>query len=219
MNQLRHRLLHLSRFLRLFLLPIGFAVLAACQGQGIHRAYSGEPRPADQVAMLTIPAEFNLQYLDGDKYSSLADGARLELLPGSHQLVIEYDVFWSTGSDSYERVVSQPVMLNFKVSSGKAYKLTFKTLKNVKESKLYATKPEVKIIDLASKEKIALEHKYKLADKAIMASFVADNPMAGGDARSKVPKMLEYWWQQADREQQQSFLKWAGDHSKSVWDE
>ncbi len=157
---------------------------------------------------------FNLLYIDGEKYSSLSDGARLELLPGKHQLVIEYDVFWDITSDVYDRVVSQPVMLSFESLPGRRYNLTFKLLKELKNAKAYAKKPDVEIVDLVSRQNVEVAHKYKLTDKGYVAAFVADNPMVGKNDKGNVPKMLEYWWQQADYQQQQSFLDWSRSHAK-----
>ncbi len=214
MNRTVYKYMHSNRFIALFLMPVIFLLLTACQGQAVYRAYSGDPRPADKVAMLTVPAEFNLLYIDGEKYSSLSDGARLELLPGKHQLVIEYDVFWDITSDVYDRVVSQPVMLSFESLPGRRYNLTFKLLKELKNAKAYAKKPDVEIVDLVSRQNVEVAHKYKLTDKGYVAAFVADNPMVGKNDKGNVPKMLEYWWQQADYQQQQSFLDWSRSHAK-----
>ncbi len=219
MNKTTHHCFHNNRLVSLFLMLLTFLLLTACQGSAVYRTYSGEPRPADKVAIFTIPAEYNLLYIDGEKYSSMSDGAVLELLPGKHQLVVEYDVFWDGTADNYDRVVSQPVMLSFKTLPGRRYRLKFKSPEDLKRARLYAKKPKLELMDLVSQQNVAVVHKYRLADKGYVAAFVADNPMAGENSKANVTKMLEYWWQQADYEQQQFFLSWIRARTKKITDE
>lgn len=202
-----------TQFAHLLTLSVAFLLLAACQS-GVYRAYSGEPRTAETVARLSIPAEFNLLYINGEKYTSMKDGAELELLPGKQQLVIEYDVFWSVSGGDYLRVSSEPAMLSFTLEPGKLYGVKSLALRSVEESRLYAKKLQVELIEQGSGQAVAVTHKFKLEEKANLAAFINDAPSPNADKQAEARKMLEYWWRQAAFNEQQAFLEWAKSNTK-----
>lgn len=196
---------------------LAFLALTGCQGQGVYRAYHGEPRPADVVARFVVPTRFNLLYLDDKEYkaSALSDGARLELLPGKHQLVIEYDEFWDLTNENHERVTSQPVMMSFKLKPGRQYILkAARQIKGVEQARAFARKPEMEIIDQASGQSLAVAFKYRVAEQKYLAGFTTKDSAAG--KKTEAPKMLQHWWNQADDKQQQNFLNWAKSHRKNA---
>lgn len=194
-------------------------LLSACQGQGIYRTYRGEPLAADKVAVLVVPAKFNVLYIDDTKFQPpvLTNGAQLELLPGKHRLLVEYDEFWDLSNDEHERVTSQPVLVSFQLAPGGRYRLQARQLTDVNQARAFAGKPEVKLIDQVSGQSLSVVQNYKLMEQKYLSGFTADNPAMGGtDANLMPAKMLEYWWGRADAEQQQNFLDWAKSHTKDA---
>lgn len=197
---------------------IALFTLTACQGQAVHRAYQGEAMPADKLAGFFVPAKFNILYIDDQPFetSILGHGITLELLPGKHQLVVEYDELWDITSDDHDRITSQPVLLSFTVKPGRQYGLQSTQIKGIDDARAYAKQPKVEIVEQRSRQTIPVAHRYRLGDKKFTASFTADRPaMDNADKNNKAPQMLEYWWQQADDAQQQNFLNWAKSHRKT----
>lgn len=199
------------------LLAITFFILSACQGQGIYRGYSGKALPQTEVAHLLVPDKFNLLYIDDQHYEApvLTHGARLELIPGKHRLVVEYDEMWDISIDDHERVKSLAVLLEFIIRPGRRYKLQSRQLKDIGDARDYAKRPELGIVELSSSQSVPVRQEYRLHDKNYMAGFAVDDSKSDGHKKNvQASRMLEYWWRQSDPGQQQAFLNWVKSHSK-----
>ena len=220
-----------------WLMVISLLGLIACQSKPMYQAYTGETKPDNDIATFIVPDEFELLYVDGKSYSQsfLIDGVIVKMLPGKHQIVVKYDRIWDIPPDSHEKVVSQPLRLSFTASAGNTYSIGFKELQELKEAKVFAKKPTVHVSDLTNKQIVPTEIKYQLSDESFLASFIsnstsndnlnnknAQEPLSSEDLASDVQppqvkagekdtralEMLKYWWQQADPQQQNDFMRW-----------
>lgn len=211
--------------------------LSACKSQPTYQGYSGPAKSAAEEARVFIPREFNLVNVDGDSYIQplVGNGTLIKLLPGEHKIVIKYVDFWSINADTDEKVASQPMLLVFNANAGEKYRIKSQELKDVTAAKAFAKNPQVDIISESSKTSVATDVKYQLEDKGLIAAFVdsmssndAPKPEAAAatagtvaaaasatdstsEPRSKgepALEMLKYWWQKADAQQQEEFMKW-----------
>lgn len=197
--------------------------LAACQSNPTYQAYPGPAKSAKEEARVLIPQEFNLLNVNGNSYNQplIGHGTIVKLLPGSHKIVIKYLDFWDISSETSERVASQPFLLAFDAKAGENYRIEFRELKDVKAAKAFAKHPEVSLVNAATNSPIAAEVRYQLEDKGLIASFMDSlsatekkQPAAESDTEENRVKgqtaleMLKYWWQKADAQQQEDFMKW-----------
>ena len=190
--------------------------ITACQGPGIHQAYSGAPRTANEIATFTIPEEFNLLYIDSERYKSsfIQDGAVLQILPGEHQFVIKYQDFWEISPDEHERIESQPFALSFTAVAGNNFGIEHKKLEEIEVARAYAKDPKLNVKNLSTNTLAPTEIKYRLKDKTYLSNFVksgfsSDNPATPGQPQQvDVLERLKYWWQEAESQQQEIFRQW-----------
>lgn len=196
--------------------------LTACQSQPTYQAYSGPAKPAAEVTSVFIPKKFNLLNVDGNSYNQplLGNGTMVNLLPGSHKIVIKYLDYWAVDADTDERVTSQPILLAFDAKAGETYHVQSRELNDIKTAIAFANNPEVKLINKRTKTPVAADIKYQLKDKGLIAAFLDSLPTTNAPAadsnhemnpRSTEPalEMLKYWWQKANSQQQQDFMKWV----------
>ncbi len=195
----------------------GFVLgITACQGPGIHQAYSGAPRAASDVSTFTIPGEFNLLYIDGERYKSsfIQDGAVLQLLPGEHQFIIEYQDYWEITTNEFERVESQPLSVSFTTIASNKFILDYEKLLTIEDAKVYAKEPIFGIKNLSTLAVVSSDIKYRLKDKAYLSNFVKSGFSKDGSATTDQPQQvdilekLKYWWGEAESRQQESFRQW-----------
>jgi hypothetical protein len=204
--------------------------LAACQSQPTYQGYSGPAKPAAEEARVYIPAKFNLLNVDGNSYTQplMGNETVVKLLPGDHKIVIKYVDFWSVNADTDDRVASQPMLVAFNAKAGEKYRIQSQELKDIKAAKAFAKNPKVDIISVSSNSSVATDIKYQLEDKGLIAAFIDslspnDTPepavteaTAAEAAAAQPPsskgepalEMLKYWWQKADAQQQEDFMKW-----------
>lgn len=217
--------------MRLFLTAIAFLFLTACLSTPVYQAYEGEAKADNEIAVFNIPAAFNLLAIDGAKYSrvSIKDGNTIKLLPGIHEYLIEYQDFWDSNGDDTEKVTSKPIAIRFTVQAGNQYTIDFGKIENVEQSQAFADKPKIAIIDLASRQTVSAEIKYNRylvgflgslfgpstaapSQPAAMSSQPAPAAPAsnkpGTKHDGKALEMLKYWWETADKTQQDRFQTW-----------
>jgi uncharacterized protein YccT (UPF0319 family) len=145
--------------------------------------------------------------------SILSTGLILELLPGRHELLVEYDELWDVTVDEHVRVTSSPLLLEFTVRPASRYAIKSVVLKDVKSSRQYALKPTLEIIDRAGGKTVPVVVKYKINDKKDFMAFSAD---AEQDRSGNSAAMLKHWWGKADIHQQKTFLEWANKNMKAT---
>jgi len=221
-----------AHFSLAIMLIIFLLTLSGCQSKPTYQAYPGTAKPAAEVTSVFIPREFNLINVDGDSYTQplIGNGIVVKFLPGSHKIVIKYVDFWDITADTTERVASQPMLVEFNAKAGENYRIVSQQLKDANDAKAFARNPKVDIVHKKDNTSVATDIKYQLEDKGLIAAFVdsisskdsSPNEMPiskleesiGEQPRSKgepALEMLKYWWQKADAEQQEEFMKWVAE--------
>jgi uncharacterized protein YccT (UPF0319 family) len=215
-----------------------FITLTACQGNKFYKAYEGEPQPSNEIAIIQVPAAFNLMYVDDQPYrgSWLSDTTTIHTLPGQHQFIFKYKIFWEISSSDAEKVESQPFALSFNTEAGNTFVIETTPIKTLEEAKAYAKNPAVKVTNQTIGEAVSFDYKTQLQDKGFVASFVTSvtSPPAAtaapaeattttsnttdATANSNVAEQteanealdkLKHWWQNADTKQRQEFMEWV----------
>lgn len=210
-------MLHIRKFnvLRPVLLLMLFFILTACQAPGIHQNYSGPLKASSEISTFTIPEEFNLLYIDGEAYKTgfnIGDTV-LHVLPGAHQFVLEYMVFWEPPMDARERIESQPFIVGFTAIAGNNFKIDYKELVEIDDARAFVENPKVSVMNITTQKPAPTQTKYNLNDKSyvvdfIKANFSAANPQAASLKSADAYEELKRWWETADMTQQENFLQW-----------
>lgn len=164
----------------LFVASLAF-ILSACKSMPTHQAFDGPPRASNEIATFLVPEEFNVLFINKEKYSSntRGDGATILLLPGSHQIIVEYQDFWDLPGDDYERVESKPISITLGLTKGKRYLLQFSKPKDIDQARSFAKDPFIEIIDTSINTKVQAKIEYKLYSQNFFARFFGtDTPAA-----------------------------------------
>lgn len=159
-----------------------------------------------------MPEKFNVLFINGQKYkgSILSAGVTLELLPGTQQLVIEYEEIWDITNDEHERLISQPLLVKFDTKAGKTYLVKSINLNDITAARRFARKPRISLVEQQSGRLLPVELKYRLKDSKFIAGFGVDaDTLTAQEKGDQAARMLRYWWRQSDYSQQQHFLDWA----------
>ena len=121
----------------LLLLPLAFSPLA-----------SAGNKPAKAIAKLMIPEDFDVLYVDGEKFPKkvfVSGDTTLSLTPGEHHVVIQYNRIFEQG-DAIDGVKSEPLMLTTTLAANVQYHLQYPPLKTVKDAKVFAKDPQVTLL-------------------------------------------------------------------------
>jgi|GEM_PF-3375542 len=208
--------------------------LSACQGNAAYQAYPGEPKSASEVATVKFPEALSLLYVDDQpsKVTLFTDTTAVQTLPGSHQFIFRYKIFWEVNSSEAIKVTSQPFAVSFDTTAGNTFVISTSPIQTLEDAQAYAKNPSVTIVNQSTNESVAFEHKTQLEDKGFVASFVksvttpaatavdvsaestpADTSTTANvanqeQAREALDK-LKHWWHNADANQRQEFMQWV----------
>ena len=209
-----------------FLITMSILFLSACQSSAPRQTYEGTAKPNNEVAIFTVPDPYNLLSIDGVKFSryALSKDAVIELLPGSHQFIIEYQNFWDLGGGEFEKVTSKPIAITFTAQAGISYILKVTEFETLEDAQKFAEKPSVSIIDTTNKQIVSATVKANLYGKGLFTTlFKGENsnpeslstasPTSTAYTKNTVKNgqafdMLRYWWENADENQQNEFRQW-----------
>ena len=140
-----------------FWLIIPILFLSACGSTGPHQAYEGPAKTDNEVATFTVPGQYNLLSIDAVHYQQtlLKDGAIIKLLPGSHQLIIEYQDIWNLTGEEHEKVTSKPIAITFTAQAGIQYSIHAAPLKSVEQAQRFAEQPSLSFMGMATKHTVS----------------------------------------------------------------
>ena len=164
---------------KFFWLIIPIVFLSACQGTGPYQAYEGPPKAANEVATFVVPRQYNLLSIDGAHYQKkfLEEGATINLLPGSHQLIVEYHDIWDLTGQEHEKVTSKPMAITFTAQAGTQYSIKNVLLESVEQAQAFAEKPSISIVDTTNKQAVVAKIKYNLYGQGLFTTlFGASKP-------------------------------------------
>jgi len=210
-----------------FISIVLIASLTACQSQSERRDYPGPKRQDNEIAVITIPQEFDVTFVNGKEYSKpmFTKETRIELLPGVNDIVMEYMIIWDIAYDQHMKVLSQPFLLHFEAVAGFRYQVSFDQPATLKEARAFAELPELKLLDATGAPVAAAELRYQSNTATLMAGFTQvkkEFAVSGTDSAApstapattqagdnpKAMEMLQYWWQEAGTAQREAFKKW-----------
>jgi len=207
-------------FFRLATVSVLF--LSACQGTVPYQAYNGPAKSANEIATFIVPAQYNLLSIDGVKYTRalLSDGDIVNLLPGSHQLIIEYHDIWDLTGEHHEKVTSKPISITFNTQAGNQYTINAAPLETVEQAQAFAKKPSISIVNATNKKTTPAEIKYNLYGRDLFTLLFGEPKpeFTSAPAKTEVSQSennnsdaldtLKIWWEKADENQQNEFRQW-----------
>lgn len=184
-----------------------------------------------KAATLEVPEQFEVLKINGvDQGTSFfTKASSLELTTGRQIIQLRYkELFEDYDNDDHTTVTSPPFILVVQ-QEGKPLFIQPVNVSSLSEAKKFAQRPFVNVIDEAGNvmqsESILLE-----AFQANQYQQLAQQPLevqplpqqqqptvsttAAAQSKQVTPKaleMLHYWWQQASKESQQSFVKYISD--------
>ncbi|WP_455367101.1 DUF2057 family protein, partial [Kaarinaea lacus] len=117
-----------------------FISLAGCQGKASYQAYPGEAKPASEIATIKIPEAFSLLYVDEQpsKATFFTDTTTIQTLPGPHQFIFRYKIFWDVSSSESIKVSSQPFAVSFDTTAGNTFVISTTPIQTLEAALAYA---------------------------------------------------------------------------------
>jgi uncharacterized protein YccT (UPF0319 family) len=179
-----------------------------------------------QAATLSFPEELVPLQVNGEKVEHSLFSKKLDFnLPvGTHQVQVKYSDLYELDYDEHQTVSSEPFWVEVTIAQDGEYRLGFNRAGSIDTAEKFAQSPSVYVITPDNaQQKIA-----KVQPKAAIAPAVLNTGMNAGQASNtqltaKIPAklskhvqagpnpsaelMLYYWWQQADKQQREAFLK------------
>lgn len=201
--------------LRVVLLCLAVFTVSACSTGKIVKAYEGDDRPSDQIAVLTAPENIRVVAIDGKKMPTyMLSGITTDygLLPGKHVIEFEYEGVWAISKPDEEgrtskNIVSQPREVSLNASSGEAFTFHFDRPENLTEAEALAANFVAQLVDktgaVVGRSEVKAEE--KVVDPALSAE------LQGSDAASQMSKLdaLKTLWATMSAEDKKAFLSWA----------
>jgi hypothetical protein len=179
-----------------------------------------------QAATLSFPEELVPLQVNGEKVEHSLFGKKLDFtLPiGTHQVQVKYSDLYELDYDEHQTVSSDPFWVAVTITQDGEYRLGFNRASDIDAAEKFAQSPSVYVITPNNaQQKVA-----KVQPKAAIAPVVLNTGLNTGQASNtqlavKIPAelskhvqggpnpsaelMLYYWWQQADKQQREAFLK------------
>lgn len=102
---------------------------------------------------LILPEAFNILKVNGQKHnvSLLSKERKVELEAGPQRILLQYVDFYDIDHDDHEKVVSKPFLLKFKHEGGGNITTDFVRPEFLKIARLFASNPEIKLVDANGK--------------------------------------------------------------------
>jgi len=218
---------------------IGFALLsvlllAGCSSIVTYRTFE-QPRSPDQVAALWIPINLEPLEVDGQKtgphFIPISDRYKIELLPGTHMLLVRYSGLAGGPSCEQEEMLnSPPVTVTLKAAPGHTYRLTYARADIDLLFARQSTNITVRIEDITADQALIkhLNHGWRTRSVIIHEPAPKAAPSTtqtpGTPAAAPLPTQtaaqtaandptalgqMKQWWRQADETERGEFLKWT----------
>ncbi|PAU88827.1 hypothetical protein CK507_03885 [Pseudomonas sp. WN033] len=116
------------------------SLLAGCAQQGPVKLYSGPERSASQVLVVQVPADLEIQSINGQKVAALdnlvrGDDQQVHLLPGEYQIDAYYRRVFDIGGMTHEVVRSRAATFNINGQAGETWRLGFQKPANLDQAR------------------------------------------------------------------------------------
>lgn len=211
---------------RITLLFILSALLMACSATGPVRFYSGPPKPADQLAIVKVPAPITVLSIDGkavDAPSIESGSYELQLEPGFHLIEFRYEYFWGS-RDSGLFVKSKHTGVDAVFEAGNRYAIRYKKPQDASEAEDFFSDFHAKLVNLSTGKQyssyviknleamLAARQAQTKTKASAQVSATANAgpamPSAAAATKADALKRLKFWWLMANQQQRKQFRHW-----------
>ncbi len=152
------------------------------------------------------------------------------LAPGEHSLLLRYEDVWDVSSDDHDKISSPLIRLRFVGQAGKRYQLRHKDIKSIDESRTFATRPELQLVELPDGKTVDFDFEISRPRSSVSSfSFVSEpeyvfasethqgsgkkkadvEPAEGKPDAVSALNLLKFSWGEASPEQRKAFLEWV----------
>lgn len=180
-------------------------LLSACSQQTVMRLYDGPSLGQQYEATLNLPLNFKILSLDNqiikDKRQKFRNQAlNLQLAPGHHELILQYEDLWEIDTDNHQMVSSGPLVFAITLQANEKLIIKHASLMHLEQAKQFAQQPLVQLV--SQFQSVTASHLKK------------DNPFTFNEAseietvEKPILKQLKFWWAQASEVEKDNFLKW-----------
>ena len=191
--------------LRSISLSICLVLLSACSQQTVMRLYDGPSLGSQYEATLKLPLNFKILSLDNQVIQDNRQKFRnqaitLQMAPGSHELILQYEDLWEVDNDNHQMVSSGPLVFVVKLQANENLTIEHAPLTSLTQAQQFSQQPLVKLV--SQYQSVTASHLKK------------DNPFTFNEATKiqtvdkPVLKQLKFWWVQATAVEKDNFLKW-----------
>lgn len=182
------------------------------------RGYQGEPRPQQEVAIVTVPVDlevFEVSSVPVRSPSVNRGEYTLEVPPGRQEVLLQYLASWEGGSTSdVVRSRSMSLMADFR--AGGRYRIEFPALDSRRDAERFAEEPSATLIGVDGQR---VEAEVRLGQQGLFgrapgnfrgippgaAPAAAPSAAAG---QGEALEQLKHWWNQAGEQERAAFLQW-----------
>lgn len=193
----------------LLIAALAAGLLCGCSSTRTVRLYAGAERPADELAILTVPGEvviLSLDRFEAPRISQTFVGRtrRYEIPAGKHTLRAQLSAIVDLGRDDHKVVESDPVTVNFSAAPGMAYRLDYEDPASNAGDGMADVRMWILEVGVA-----VVPARRPVADSS--APDDPDPPRSSGTEGVDPADMLRYWWNEASPEQRREFQRWITD--------
>lgn len=184
-------------------------LISACSQQTIMRLYEGPSLGTENEATLMLPLNFKILSLDDAVISDNRQKFRnqaitIQLSPGAHELILQYEDLWEIDSDNHQMIRSGPLVFSLHLQANERLVIEHAPLLNLSQAQAFATSPKVILASEFQRSKAS--HLKK------------ENPLTFNEAsevkkiEKPVLKQLQFWWAQASDIEKKSFIQWQSNN-------
>lgn len=185
----------LKRSAVVFTASLMIPLFSGCQSTQDY--YTGSVQNKAELAAIKLPDELEITRVNGKEYETpmvRTENQHFFFPSGTNQIEFRYKKLWQVGADDHDIVRSLPFLIEASLQAGHTYKIDYSAAKDLAESREFAKKPQIRILDEGG--------------KALAFKEVAQASERPADSQQNAPEMLRYWWGKASAEQRVEFEQW-----------
>lgn len=194
----------------------GVLSLYGCTATGPLKTYEGAPRPAAEVALVSVPEQIEVMAIDGREPppSFLRSQMQLALLPGEHVFSLRYVELFHVSADEHDVIRSRQAALRFSAEAGGRYRLEVPPQRSRDAAREFAKSPQFRLVDVAGGSAIE-SVPIKSYAEASLIDTISKAFEAQGEAARPVTNLdlLQDIWQRSTPEERTAFRRWLEQQS------
>lgn len=154
------------------------------------------------ATQIKFPAELILLQVGAEKieHSLFSKVDEITLKKGTHKLKIKYSDLFELDYDDHEVVESKPFWIEIQISENVNYQVIFNKPEDEVEAQVFAKSPSVALKAISTGELVSVAKSSEPAQKVEVVQLAKVMPSP------KTLEMLNFWWQQANEQEKESFL-------------